>query len=319
MTCRQGPARRRRWTRCTGSQRATSFLRRVACGRVPRVLCRDDGQDAGDPAGGGADAGPGGADRGTGRPRAAPRSALIRRGGAAPRGAAGRHAAGRRVRSPQPAWHIAVLGSLLPTPSPWGAATSTRHAACSRTSRAKPARRRSRHEMAHVLLGDATAHHLAGLAPVPLTSVSSGWSRVCSALAFDGGAVRAVRQPRRRTRAGCERARRQGAGGSGVRPASLNVVLETLDRLNLDTDELEVPTWGMTHGRGIRIHLSSLPSAPAADPEGRARPAAEPNGKAKPAADASVQRSRGRAVRRRPAHRPVRVLTSSPCRICGSP
>ncbi len=197
--------------------------------------------------------------------------------------------------SPQPAWHIAVLGFAAPNAFalPGGYVYVTRGLFPYLSSESELAAVLA-HEMAHVLLGDATADHLAGLAPLP---TDLGVFRPVARL-FGGRLSTAVpcalfaSHDDERERAANARAARALAA-AGFDPASLNVVLETLDRLDLDTDELGVPTWGMTHGRGIRIDLSSLPSAPAADPEGRARPAAEPNGKAKPAADDFVERLRG--------------------------
>ena len=52
-----------------------------------------------------------------------------------------------------------------------------------------------------------------------------------------------------RERAANERAARALAA-AGFDPSSLNVVLDALDRLDLNTDEAGVPTWGTTHDRG---------------------------------------------------------------------
>jgi predicted Zn-dependent protease len=122
--------------------------------------------------------------------------------------------------------------------------------------------------MAHVLLGDATADYTAGSQPLP---ADLGVFRPVARL-FGGRLSPAVARAffashdAERERAANERAARALAA-AGYDPSSMNVVLDALDRLELDTDEVGVPTWGITHNRGVRL-LGPIPAA-------RARPGAD--------------------------------------------
>lgn len=123
------------------------------------------------------------------------------------------------------------------------------------------------HEMAHLLQGDAAADYLAGSEPLP---ADLGVFRPVARL-FGGRLSPAVARALFASHdADRERAANARAGraltDAGFDPSSLNVVLETLDRLDMDTDEVGVPTWGMTHNRGIRV---DLPPPAQAQPRGR--------------------------------------------------
>jgi predicted Zn-dependent protease len=142
------------------------------------------------------------------------------------------------------------------------------------------------HEMAHVVVGDAAADYLAGSEPLP---ADLGIFRTVARL-FGGRLSPAV--PRALFAShDAERERAANAlaakalAAAGFDPASMNVVLETLDRLELDTDERGVPTWGMTHNRGIRLDPSSLPALSASAPRASASP--------RPADDDFVDHLRG--------------------------
>ena len=115
------------------------------------------------------------------------------------------------------------------------------------------------HEMAHVALGDAVADYLAGSEPLPS---DLGVFRPVARLF--GGRLSAAVAPALFASHDAERERAANAlaartlVAAGFDPAAINAVLATLDRLDLDTDEVGVPTWGMTHNRGTRLDLSSL-------------------------------------------------------------
>ena len=132
------------------------------------------------------------------------------------------------------------------------------------------------HEMAHVVLGDAVADYIAGSDPLP---ADLGVFRPVARL-FGGRLSPAVApalfasHDAERERAANERAAR-ALLAAGFDPAAMNVVLETLDRLDLGTDEVGVPTWGMTHNRGIRLDLSSLGPAAAAGAPAKSPPGAD--------------------------------------------
>ena len=130
------------------------------------------------------------------------------------------------------------------------------------------------HEMAHVLLGDDKVDYLAGSDSLP---ADLGVFRPIARL-FGGPlspavtrALFASRDPARE-RAASERAS-MAMGAAGFDPFALDAVLETLDRVDLETDERGVPAWGMTHGRGYRLDADWIARARAAAPA--ARPAKE--------------------------------------------
>jgi predicted Zn-dependent protease len=115
------------------------------------------------------------------------------------------------------------------------------------------------HEMAHVVLGDATEDYLAGFESLP---ADLGVFRTVARL-FSTPMAPAVRRAlfashdAARERAANARAA-QAVAAAGFDPSAMNVVLAALDQLDLVTDERGVPTWGMTHDRGIRLDASQL-------------------------------------------------------------
>ncbi len=177
---------------------------------------------------------------------------------------------------PAPAWHITVLDVAAPNAFalPGGYVYLTRGLYPYLSSRDELAAVLA-HEMAHVVLGDATADYVAGSEPLP---ADLGVFRPVARL-FGGPLSPAV--PRalfashdaERERAVNARAA-EALIAAGIDPASLNVVLETLDRLELDTDEAGVPTWGMTHGRGVRVDPLWLARDRAAGAGGKSQPSA---------------------------------------------
>jgi len=124
------------------------------------------------------------------------------------------------------------------------------------------------HEVAHVVRGDVNRDDLAGLDKLPadlgvLGTVASLFGpRVGPAVTralFSSHTPDVERQ--------ADAAAAEILARAGFDPASLNVVLDTLDRLDLETDQRGVPTWGTTHGRDLRLAPapSLTISPPAAD------------------------------------------------------
>jgi predicted Zn-dependent protease len=182
---------------------------------------------------------------------------------------------------PAPAWRIAILDFAAPNAFalPGGYVYLTRGLFTYLSSRDELAAVLA-HEMAHVLSGDAVADYTAGSQSLP---ADLGVFRPVARL-FGGRLSPAVARAlfashdAERERAANERAARALAA-AGYNPSSMNVVLAALDRLDLDTDEVGVPTWGMTHNRGIRLDLPSPGPIPAA--------------KSQPGADDFLDRLRG--------------------------
>lgn len=169
---------------------------------------------------------------------------------------------------PSPKWNIAVLDFGAPNAFalPGGYVYLTRGLFPYLSSRDELAAVLA-HEMAHVLLGDAAADNAADPGSLP---ADLGVFRPV-ARTFGGPLSPAVARAlfashdAERERAANARAAKALAA-AGFDPAAMDVVLETLDRLDPDTDEVGVPTWGMTHNRGIRLDPSSLGPAAAGPP-----------------------------------------------------
>jgi predicted Zn-dependent protease len=167
-----------------------------------------------------------------------------------------------RTSSP---WHIAVLDIGAPNAFalPGGYVYLTRGLLPYLSSRGELAAVLA-HEMAHVVMGDATEDYLAGSESLP---ADLGVFRTVARLFGSRMAPAVSRALFASHDVGHERTANARAAQAltvaGFDPASLNVVLAALDRLDLVTDERGVPTWGMTHNRGIRLDASQL-TGPAA-------------------------------------------------------
>jgi predicted Zn-dependent protease len=189
--------------------------------------------------------------------------------------------------SPSPAWHTTVLDVGAPNAFalPGGYVYLTRGLLPYLSSRGELAAVLA-HEMAHVVMGDATEDYLAGSEPLPadlgvFRTVARMFStRIAPAVPR---ALFASHDERRERTANARAAKALAAAGFDPRP--MNVILEALDRLDLVTDERGVPTWGMTHSRGIRLDTSSLPASPA--------PRSRPPASSQPAGDDFVDHLRG--------------------------
>ncbi len=169
---------------------------------------------------------------------------------------------------PAPAWRISVLDFGAPNAFalPGGYVYLTRGLFPYLSSRDELAAVLA-HEMAHVVLGDAVADFTAGSEALP---ADLGVFRPVARL-FGGRLSPAIARAlfashdADRERAANARAAR-ALVAAGFDPAALNAVLDTFDRLDLDTDEVGVPTWGTTHNRGIRLDVSSLEAVHRAGP-----------------------------------------------------
>lgn len=167
--------------------------------------------------------------------------------------------------SPARAWHTTVLDFAAPNAFalPGGHVYLTRGLLPYLSSRGELAAVLA-HEMAHVVLGDADEDYLAGSETLP---ADLGVFRTVARLFGAPMAPAVARALFASHDAGREQAANERAGAAlaaaGFHPAAINDVLETLDRLGLVTDARGVPPWGMTHNRGIRLDLSSLPALPA--------------------------------------------------------
>jgi predicted Zn-dependent protease len=188
---------------------------------------------------------------------------------------------------PSPAWHTTVLDVGAPNAFalPGGYVYLTRGLLPYLSSRGELAAVLA-HEMAHVVMGDATGDYLAGSEPLPadlgvFRTVARLFStRIAPAVPR---ALFASHDPTRERTANLRAA--QALAAAGFDPGPMNTVLEALDRLDLITDERGVPTWGMTHGRGVRLDMSLLPGSSGPVPRAPALP--------RPARDDFVDHLRG--------------------------
>jgi predicted Zn-dependent protease len=170
---------------------------------------------------------------------------------------------------PSRPWHFAVLEIAAPNAFslPGGYVYLTRGLLPYLSSHAELAAVIA-HQIAHVIRGDAASDDLVDPGNLP---VDLGVFGTAARLFSPGAAPAATRALFASHAPDAERQANTIAAGliarAGFDPASLNVVLETLDRLALETDERGVPTWGTTHGRDIRLEIaaSSIFAPPAAD------------------------------------------------------
>lgn len=195
--------------------------------------------------------------------------------------------------SPPRSWHITVLDLAAPNAFalPGGYVYLTHGLLPYLSSHAELSAVLA-HEMAHAVSGDATADYLAGDGPLP---EDLGVFRTVARL-FGSPLTPAIRRAlfashdQDKERAANARAGK-ALSAAGFDPASLNVVLETLDRLDLDTDERGVPVWGMTHARGGRLDVAPAFAAPSATASAGLAPAAAASAPA--ADDGFAERLRG--------------------------
>jgi predicted Zn-dependent protease len=116
------------------------------------------------------------------------------------------------------------------------------------------------HQMAHVIRGDKVRAYLAGPGDVPADlGVFGTVARLFGRRAplAVTRALFASHDPDSERQVNALAA--ESLSRAGFDPASMNVVLETLDRLDVEEDQRGVPTWGVTHGRQIRLEPAPSP------------------------------------------------------------